>query len=403
MNKPLTGIKVIEMASHGAVPSCGKTLADWGAEVIKVEPQNGDFGRYSGQNFGVPTSEDVNPHFELLNGNKKSIVLNLKNETGYRAMLKLLGKVDVLITNYRQVALNKLGLDYKTLSEKFPKLVFAHLSGFGLEGPIASSPGFDTVAYFARPGFMLDFAERDTSPISAPFGVGDLTAGSTMAGAIGTALYKREKTGKGERVETSLYGQSIWGLGIVLQSVKHGAVYPRSRKEATVPLNNCYKCKDGEWIYISVLEYDRYCKSLFKLMNREDLCENEKFNNAKGGEENNVELISILDEGFLLYDRETWSKKLKEADIAHDYINHMKDVLVDKQAYENDFIIDYEYQSGEKTVIAQPPVRFGDSRVSQHRLAPKLGENSIEILKSLGYSDNEIEEMSEKGITLIRK
>lgn len=402
MNKPLKGIKVIELASHGAVPSCGKTLADWGAEVIKVEPLSGDFGRKSGQNFGVPMSEDVNPHFELLNGNKKSICLNLKNPEGYKILMKILEKADVLITNYRQAALDKLVLDYNTLHDKFPELIFGHLSGFGTEGPIASQPGFDTVSYFARTGFLIDFAEKDTSPINAPFGVGDLTAGGTLAGAIGTALFNRERTGEGEKVEISLYGQSIWGLGIVLQSVKHGVDYPKTRKEATVPLNNCYQCRDGEWIYISVLEYDRYCNKLFKLIGHEELCEDERFNNASGGEANNKELIEILDEGFKRYNRDEWKRLLEEADIAFDYVNHMKDVINDEQALANDFIINLECSNGLETVIAQPPVRFGESKVSEHVKAPKLGEQSEEILASIGYKKEEIDLLVAKEITLVR-
>ncbi len=403
MNKPLKGIKVIELASHGAVPSCGKTLSDWGAEVIKVEPLFGDFGRKSGQNFGVPMSDDVNPHFELLNGNKKSICLDLKHPEGYEALMRILESADVLITNYRQGALAKLGLDYDTIHKRFSRIVFGHLSGFGTVGPIASQPGFDTVSYFARPGYMIDFAEKGTAPINAPFGVGDLTAGGTLAGAIGTALFNRERTGEGERVEISLYGQSIWGLGIVLQSVKHGIVYPKTRKEATVPLNNCYQCRDGEWIYISVLEYDRYCRSLFRLIGHEELCDDERFNNAAGGKKHNRELIGILDEGFKLYDRDEWKRLLEEADIAFDYINHMEDVLTDEQALANDFIKNLKYDNGVETVIAQPPVKFGDSSVSEHVMAPKLGEQSEELLASAGYSKEDIDSFVKRNITLIKK
>lgn len=403
MNKPLKGIKVIELASHGAVPSCGKALSDWGAEVIKVEPLFGDFGRKSGQNFGVPMSEGVNPHFELLNGNKKSICLDLKNAEGYEVLMKILKDADVMITNYRQGALDKLKLDYNTIHSRFPGIVFGHLSGFGTEGPIAAQPGFDTVSYFARTGYMIDFAEKGTPPINAPFGVGDLTAGGTLAGAIGTALFNRERTGEGEQVEISLYGQSIWGLGIVLQSVKHGVIYPKTRKEATVPLNNCYQCRDGEWIYISVLEYDRYCNALFRLIDRDELCEDKRFNNAAGGEKNNKELIKILDDGFKLYNRDEWREKLEEADIAFDYINHMNDVLNDEQAQANDFIVNLKYDNGVETVIAQQPVRFGSGGVSEHVMAPKLGEQSEEILAQAGYSKDEIDMFIEKKITLVKK
>lgn len=401
MNTPLKGIKVIDLSSHGAVPSCGKVLSDWGADVIKVEPASGDAARFSGNNFGVPVNDDMNPHFELLNGGKKSIVINLKTEKGQEIINRMMEKADVLITNYRQPALIKLRLDYETISEKYPALIWTHLTGFGSEGPAATQAGFDTVAYYARTGALLDFAEKDTAPINAPFGVGDLTTGSVLAGAICAALFNRTRNGNGEKVEISLYGQSIWSLGIVLQSVKHGSVYPRTRKEATIPLNNCYCCKDGKWIYVSVLEYDRYCNKMFELIGREELCKDVRYNNREAAKANNIELIKILDEGFKLYSREEWHNLLSEADIAHDDINDLTDVLDDEQALANDFIIDYEFPNGESSVIAQPPVRFGNNRVNPHVPAPGLSENAVEVLVSLGYTIGEIKALSEEGITVI--
>lgn len=401
MNTPLKGIKVIDLSSHGAVPSCGKVLSDWGADVTKVEPASGDAARFSGNNFGVPVSDEMNPHFELLNGGKKSIVINLKTEKGQEIINRMLDTADILITNYRQPALVKLKLDYETLSERHPGLIWAHLTGFGSEGPAATQAGFDTVAYYARTGALLDFAEKDTAPINAPFGVGDLTTGSVLAGAICAALFNRTRNGKGEKVDISLYGQSIWSLGIILQSVKHGSIYPRTRKEATIPLNNCYCCKDGKWIYVSVLEYDRYCNKLFRLIGREELCEDERYNNRESVKTNNVELIKILDEGFRLYSREKWDELLTEADIAHNDINDLKDVLDDEQALANDFIINYKFPNGEESVIAQTPVRFGNNRTNAHIPAPALSENAAEILTSLGYTDKEIKELAEEGITII--
>lgn len=400
MNHPLEGIKVVELASHGAVPSCGKTLSDWGAEVLKVEPLKGDFARLSGQNFGVPVSEEMNPHFELLNGGKKSITLDLKSEEGQEIMHKLLDKADIMITNYRLQALDKLKLDYESLKQKHPCLIWAHLSGFGTEGPIAANPGFDTVSCFARPGALLDFAEKDTAPINAPFGVGDLAAGSVLAGAVSAALYRRSQTGEGERVEISLYGLSIWALGIVLQSVKHGGVYPRTRKEAGNPLNNCYQCGDGKWLYLSVLEYNRYCGVMFDLIGRPDLKENADYNNHEGAKKHNTELIALFDEGFKLHSREEWHELLLEADIAHDNINDLVDVLDDEQALANDFILNVTFPNGEESVIAQQPIRFGNNCVDRHRRAPKLSGDAVSVLSGLGYSEDRIKEMADAGVTI---
>ena len=150
-----------------------------------------------------------------------------------------------------------------------------------------------------------------------------------------------------------------------------------------------------------MLEYDRYCNKLFRLIGREELCEDERYNNRESVKSNNVELIKILDEGFRLYSRDKWDELLTEADIAHNDINDLKDVLDDEQALANDFIINYRFPNGEESVIAQTPVRFGNNRTNAHIPAPALSENAAEVLTSLGYTDDEIKELAEEGITII--
>ncbi len=400
MNKVLDGIMVIELATHGACPSAGRILSDWGARVIKVEAPNGDFARQSGQNFNVPVEESMNPHFDLLNDGKESIAIDLKSEQGKEVMGRLLKRANVFLTNMRSDALMRLGLDYENVNQNYPYLIWAHLTGFGNVGPRAASPGFDTVAYYAKTGMMLDFAEKDTPPINAPYGVGDLSAGSTLAGGIAAALFKQEKTGRGSKVTISLYGQSIWAMGIVLQSVYHGAVYPRSRKAAKVPLNNCYQCADGEWIYISVLQYDRYFKEFCKVIGCEDLIQNDKYNTFTQGTKHNEELIEIISDAFLKHTSEEWKTILAKTDLAYDTIDHMEDVLHDPQAEMNHYVNKISYDNGKSTVIVAPPVHMGDYPGMKSVHSPKLSENAESILTEIGYDKASIDAMFLKNIAV---
>lgn len=393
MDKPLEGVQIIDLSTHGACPSCGKILADWGAFVIKVEALSGDAARHSGQNFGVPCTEDVNPHFDMLNAGKHSLAVDMKTTAGKEIMSRLLASSQALITNFRTPALIKLGLDHETISKRYPHLVWGHLTGFGEAGPAADHAGFDTVAYYARTGAMLDFTENGASPLNAPFGAGDLSAGSAFAGGIVAGLYRQAKTGQGQRVSISLYGQSIWAHGVVLQSVYHGNSYPRTRKAASVPLNNCYRCSDGQWIYLSVLQYERYYSAFCRIIGREELIDDPRFNSLEQAKLHNRELIGIIDEAFAQRPRDEWDRLLTEADIAHDSINHIHDVFDDLQATENQYIRNITYEDGTSSVIASPPVLIGDMDREPPMKAPHLGEHTREILKKLHYTDDEIDSL----------
>ena len=244
----------------------------------------------------------------------------------------------MFLTSYRTNALKKLGLDYESLSKEFPKLVWAQVNGFGDEGPDADAPGFDTVAYWARSGLMNDFVETGTPIIIPPVGFGDANAGVTLAGGIAAALYEREKTGHGDKVMLSLYGQAIYNLGHTIVDIQqHDGVYPKSRTWPAVP--------DGKWIYMAVLEHDRYYASVMKLIDREDLVDDRRFKSIFGAAINCPAFTAILDEGFMKYTQEEWIAKLTEADIAFSPVCQTADIVNDPQAIENNFVRDYTYRT----------------------------------------------------------
>ena len=373
-----------------------RILSDWGCDVIKVEAFFGDIGRSSGSVFGLVANEEENAHFEFLNAGTRSLSIDLKTAEGKAVMDRLLAETNIFVSNMRLKALKGLGLDYETVSVKHPHLIWGHLDGFGSVGPDADSPGFDNVAFWSRTGALLDFAEKDTSPLVAPSGVGDFAAGATLAGGVAAALYKQAKTGKGEKVMISLMGQSIWTLSILLQSIgMTGAEYPKSRKATNTPLANTYKCSDGEWVFIQIMDYDRQFSMLCKALGREDWLKDERFNTLAGVKKNNKELIAAMEETIGKFTLEAIMARLKEHDIPHTRVNHIKDVINDPQTLANHYIYYAKARNGKQMLMTAPPIKFGSIDAPEHKSAPLLGEHTIEVLKELKYSDDEIKSLIE--------
>ncbi|MGF6907453.1 CaiB/BaiF CoA transferase family protein [Fusobacterium sp. PH5-44] len=403
LNKPLEGVKVIDLTYFVAGPGTGRILADWGADVIKVEPSFGDPGRKTGATMSMPAiCEESNMFYSTYNMNKRGLSLNLKDQKGLEIMDNLLKGANVLVTSYRTGALKRMGLDYETLKEKHPHLIWAQINGFGDYGPAKDNPGFDTVAFWARSGIMIDIAEKDTSPINPPIGFGDASTSCSLAGGICAALYHQLKTGQGQKVMVSLFAQAIWGASSEIASTQFGDEYPKSRKNAIAPDINSYKCKDGNWVFLSILEHERYFPILCEVLGRTDLL-NEKFTTTANAKKNAPELIKILDNEFIKYTRPEVINMLTKADIAHERIQHIKEVLEDAQAIENNYIHEFKNRNGEKTMMAMTPIKFGNIEVNITSDAPLVGEHSIEILKEMGYDSVTIENLIKDQIVVVNK
>lgn len=400
INKPLEGVKVVDFTLFVAGPACSKMLADWGADVIKVESFGGDPFRLTGLGQGVPCDEDFNPCWNYLNSNKRGVSIDLKNPNGIEFMDKLISEADVFVTNFRTGALERLGLDYETLSSKYPKLIWAQINGYGDFGPDKDNPGFDTIAFWGRSGAMLDQVEKDTPPIIPLIGFGDCTAGSDLAAGISAALYGRTRTGKGEKVMVSLLAAATWNIGTAFIEQQFGGKYNKSRTAPNMPFINSYKCKDGEWVFISVLEHDRYYNAVCKMFGREDLVDDPRYCTTVEAKKRSGELVSIFDKEIAKYDFKEVSDKLKNADIAHEKIRHAGELLTDPQCLENKYIAEIVHANGKKTYAPMTPVKFGNVEANQTLDAPVLGEHTTEILKEYGYSDDEIEDIFAKSAVL---
>lgn len=396
-NTPLKGVKVVDFTVAGAGPAAGKMLADWGADVIKVEPLTGEAGRLTGLTLRLRADEEQNPHADGKDGGKRSIPINMKDPRGVEIMEKLLAEANIFISNYRPKALTKLGLDYEQMSARHPHIIWGCLTGFGLEGPIANNPGYDTVAFWARSGAMIDLCDNGDIPLTPPFALGDYGTACSLAGGCAAALYQQAKTGKGEKVMVSLYGQAIWDNSAIMQAEYHGNMWPKTRFEPDSPLRNTYKCKDGTWTMISVLTYERFYAPFMKMIGREDLVDDERFSTEEAMRSHKKEMMDILDPIFLTKDYAEWDKLLNEADIAHDRINHIVDTITDEQAIANGYVYEYENRDGSKELMVSTPIKFGVSEPIPVRYAPLLGEHTVEIMKELGYDDATIREYGETG------
>lgn len=401
MNKelPLSHLKVVDLSTFAAVSSTGRLLADWGADVIKVESVRGDAWRNYGTVGSTPTSDDENPCWEINNSNKRDISLNLRTPQGMKIMHHLLKEADVFITNYRMNALQGMRLTYEDLAPSYPHLIWGHLSGYGTEGPDAKRPGFDVASYWARSGMMMDLGEPSAPPASQVYAFGDMSTGAVLAGAICAAVCKQLRTGEGEKVEISLMGNAIWAAGLLVMATqkKFGDVWPKSRFLPPSPLTSSYKCKDGEWLLLCILEYERYYPALCRVLGREDLIEDERYNSLEHVKEHNTEFVKLLDSLFVAKDRDEWCALLEKADIVHDKILHYKDVSEDEQAWANGYIYNHTFSNGEQAVLPDTPVKFSSGKREKMR-APLLGEDSKAILKELGYGETEIAQLIDSGI-----
>ena len=242
MHKSLEGIRIVELGTHVAVPLATRILTDWGAEVIKVESPNGEAYRMMGMVFGLPATEEFNVMFHALNANKKSICIDLKEDGGVDTLLKLIETADIFITNTRMKSLKKLGLDYESIKEAYPELIYAHFSGYGSQGDEKDRPGFDVASFWARGGALIEWMYQESVPNRPFYGFGDAATSTMMATGLLNSLYSRRDTGKGEYLELSLLGSALWynTTGLLLGQPQFGHSYPASRYVPMDPMAPIY-------------------------------------------------------------------------------------------------------------------------------------------------------------------
>lgn len=391
--KPLEGIKVVDFTTYMATPATGRVLGEWGAEVIKVEAAKGDPLRVTqAAVFNMPMSDDENLAFDMCNLNKRFIALNLKSETGAEVMDKLLAQADVFLTNTRTKSLKKLGLDWDTLHAKYPRLIMGHGLGYGKKGAEKDDPGFDVTCYMARGGVYGTTVNRGDSPMIPTNGYGDLQASMFLAAGVCAAVIGREKTGEGDYVTCALQHAGIYTLMTGMISAQYGNPYPKSRLEVICPFNNVYMTGDGKYLAMCDPEYDRDYNKIMGLIGREDLIDEPRLVNCVKMNEAglNPEVVGIMDEALGKMTGDEALKLFKDAGIPIELCQTPLDVYNDQNVWDNDYLVKIKYPESERN-IPTVPIQFESQPAPEYTPTGKLGSATVDVMKDLGYTDEQIE------------
>jgi (R)-2-hydroxy-4-methylpentanoate CoA-transferase len=400
--RPLEGIRILELSTFLAVPQCGRMLASLGADVIKIEALDGDFFRIEAPIFevGIPYTEDENPIYLNANVGKRHIALNLKTHEGMQVFLKLIQKSDAFITNMRNMALEHLKIGFKDLHALNPALVYGHLSGYGEKGAEEARPGFDSQAYFARGGFLLDLSEPGCIPNEMVLGAGDSAAGVALTAGILGALVGANRNHEGHYVCVALLSTALWATTMHLVLAQHGLAFPRPRTNPYVAaITNVYRCKDGEWISITTSQdLMKDWSTLCQAIGLEHLLADERFNSLEKQMHHRQKLVGLLDRKFSEKTFTEWAEILGATHLTYEKVAHLMDVLDDPQARENKFFLKRSYSSGKQVYFATPPFKLQGQGEENLENTIHHGEHTREVLLELGYLPDEIKGLVTKKV-----
>lgn len=393
----LKGLKVVDFTAYIAGPGTAAILGDWGADVVKVERPGGDNMRHVFAD--LKNDLGANPTFDVDNRGKRGVVLDITKPAGRDALAKLAETADVFLTNTRPASLRKYGLDEATLRKANPRLVYAVITGYGLEGPDAHLPGFDVTAFWARSGIAYMTAPKGAEPFMRTSGMGDHSTSLATVSAILAALYEREKTGVGRLVQTSLLatGVYLWGSDLAVQ-LKFGRVASvRPRDNPMNALANHFKSADGHWFVHNPRGGHGGWEKFLQAAGREDLITDERFASGKNRRANARELAVELDAAFAALPMAEIARRLDEADLVWAPLQTPAQVAEDPQIAAAGAFIEIEDGQGGTFRSVSAPARFPGADVTSRPRSPKLGEHTREVLKELGYAEADIEAMYADG------
>ena len=398
MSKIFEGLKVIDCGSFIAAPTAATLLADFGADVVKIEPPGGgDAFRTVPKLPGMPQSH--HPYGWLLdNRSKRGLALDLAKSEGQAAVHRLVAKADVFITNYPLVVRRKLAVDHERLAALNERLIYASFTGYGETGAEAGKPGFDVTAYWARSGLMdMVRSDASTPPARALAGMGDHPSGVSLFAAIAAALYQRERTGRGALVGSSLLANGIWSNGIMAQAALCGATFtPRPPREKLFNALGCYyRCRDGRWLLLAIVNEQRDFPVVAKCIGLHNLIDDPRFTKQTDRFARSAELIALFDEAFAKRDRDEWRVLLDEAGIVFECVAEMGDLSADRQLLDAGVLVPFENDA--MLTIDSPFFVAGADKVKP-RKAPAVGEHSDEILREAGYDEAAIARLHESRV-----
>ena len=399
----LKGIRVVELGLWVAGPAAGGILADWGAEVVKIEMPKGDpmrklFGALSG------SKEDRCPPFDLYTRGKKSVALDINHPDGVALVQQLVATADVFVSNMRPQFLERIGLDHTTLLAKYPRLVYASLTAYGLEGPDRDAPGYDMAAYSGRSGLAERTTPPGASPPVLPGGLGDNVTAITMVSGIMAALFHRERTGQGQMVSTSLLRTGVYSIGMdVSTRVGLGRIAAApSRTKPQNPLMNSYCASDGKWFWIVGAESERHWPGIVTALGDTTLMDDERFTTPRERRRNSQALVLAIEALTARHTREEWAAIFKAHDVWWAPINSVDDLLEDAQVIACGAFVDVPVHEDEPAPQrfngVATPIDFSATPAGPAGPPPRVGADANALLAELGLDDAQVQRLRDAGV-----
>ncbi|WP_332881034.1 CoA transferase [Streptomyces sp. NBC_00564] len=404
MEPILEGVKVVELASWSFVPSSGAVLADWGADVVKIEhPETGDPQRGLISSGVVAGADGVNHFIEQPNRGKRSIGLDVATPEGLKVLHRLVEWADVFVTNLLPGSRQRLGIDVEQIRALNPKIIYARGSGYGIKGDDADRGGYDLAAYWARGGLgdgYLTSEDAGYPPVQRP-AFGDVFGGFAIAGGIAAALFRRERTGTPSVVDVSLLGAAVWQLAPdIVGSKLIGAPIPKiDLAEAPNPVTSVYRTEDNRFIALVLLQSDRFWPEFCARVGRQDLVEDERFADARARYTNRRECVAELRRTFESKPLKHWQQSLEGFRGVWDTFQTSLELHDDPQVKANGYLPQVTDGNGNTFALAASPVQF-DETPPVLRAAPEHGQHTEELLLELGYQWEQIVALKESSTIL---
>ena len=392
----LEDLVVVDAATFLAGPGAATMLGDFGAKVIKIEPPSGDGYRGLVGRYPVPY------HWLLTSRNKESLALDLSKDSGQALLHQVIAKADVMTTNFMRSQLERYQLTYPTLKAINPRLVFGHITGYGDEGPEADRRAFDVTGWWARSGMMEFVRDPDQTPLMPAPGMGDHSTATALFGAIMSGLYKRERTGEGCHVSTSLAANGVWANGMALQGVAAGNDLAEHRQQAgwVNPLSAAYGCADGSYLVLTMINTAREYPQLCAALGHPEWLQDERFSDIRQAMRNRGDLQQMISDAFAQIDYAEAARRLDDEGITYSKVQTMSEVLVDPQLRAAGIVIETGDTQGDYELSISSPINMvGEVKKAPQR-APDIGANSLSVLRELDFAEDYIQSLIGAGIVV---
>jgi len=393
----LEGLKVVELATYIAAPAAAGIMADWGADVIKIESAAGDpMRRFLA---GLADSDHCDPTFENDNRGKRAIVLDIGKPEGREAALRLVREADIFLTNVRPAALKRAGLDWDQLHAENPRLIYCSVTGYGLQGPDTDKPGFDLVSFWARTGMASLTAPKGTEPFPIRTGMGDHTCALATLSAILAAVVERSRTGAGRLVESSLLRAGAYAISsdLAIQMRLGRVASTRPRGHVVNPLANFFQAGDGRWLCLMPRDGGSDWPAIAAAAGRPNAADDPRFSTARARRENGPELVAMLDRAFAEMTVDEAGQRLDAGDVVWAPVQTPAQLITDPQAEAAGCFVDIPNPAGDAFRAPAGPARFPGADDGPKGPAPSLGQHTRSVLQALGYTTSEIDALIASG------